>query len=235
MAKPTKAIKKKQQIDKAHHNMFVVVAGAAFLTGFAIVAAVFMFNKILFNNRVLAEKNNTFSVLENNNKNLVSLAEEVRALQANDDLRSVRIGDGDNLRVVLDALPAIGNSNALGASLKDKILAVPGVTIETISVTSTPDETDIPLEPESDQGLTDGESEITSSPIYFTFKLSGNVADLSQALKNVERSIRPIILDSVTLEVSSTDGQSNLVAVGHSFYEPLLEVKLGKKILENKK
>ena len=115
------AVKKKQQIDRASRKMFFAVAVASFLAGFAVVATVFIFNKMVFNAKVISEKNNTHDTLLKNNSNIIRLAEQVRALEMDESLLSIRLNDDEQaFRVVLDALPAIGNSTALGASLKEK-------------------------------------------------------------------------------------------------------------------
>lgn len=231
MAKKGGAIKKKQQIDKASRRMFLAVAIASFLTGFALVATVFILNKMVFNARVISEKNETYDILLKNNSNIIKLADQVRSLEVNDPLLSIRLSDEEQaFRVVLDALPAVGNSTALGASLRSKILSVPGVLVESIIVNPT-------IEESSDVAVDPGASgsDTVATPIYFTFKVVGSANNLSQVLKNVERSIRPIMVDEIRFEVSTVDYQSSLMVVGRSFYEPMIEAKLGSKKLESNK
>jgi hypothetical protein len=231
------AIKKKQQIDKASRKMFFAVAVASFLAGFAVVATVFIFNKMVFNAKVISEKNNTHDILLKNNSNIIRLAEQVRALEVDESLLSIRLNDDEQaFRVVLDALPAIGNSTALGASLKEKILAVPGVLVESIIVNPTIEESsELLLEQSSiDIELVEDPTAL-AVPIDFTFKIVGSIGDLSQALKNMERSIRPMIVTEVRFEVSSSDNQSTLAVTGRSFYEPMLEARLGSKEIRSDK
>jgi hypothetical protein len=150
---------------------------------------------------------------------------------------SIRLNDDEQaFRVVLDALPAIGNSTALGASLKEKILAVPGVLVESIIVNPTIEESsELLLEQSSiDIELVEDPTAL-AVPIDFTFKIVGSIGDLSQALKNMERSIRPMIVTEVRFEVSSSDNQSTLAVTGRSFYEPMLEARLGSKEIRSDK
>lgn len=224
----TKALKKRQQIDVVQRNMFIIVAVAAFVLGFAIMAIVFLSNKLAFNQRVINEKNKTLTTLTSNNRNLDDLAGEVMALQVNDALLSARLDGSDGLRVVLDALPATGNSNALGASLKDRILAIPGIMIESIDMVSTIDE----LSPGQFVTSTIGSGDFNS--ISFSFKVLGKASDLSQVLKNIEKSIRPIVVDSVKFEASSSSEQNIMTVTGHSFYEPMLQAELGKKTIDSR-
>lgn len=231
MVKKTKALKKRQQIDKAGRNMFTVVAITSFVTGFAIVAAVFIISKMLFNVRVISEKNKTYDVLLENNKNIVKLAEQVRALEIDESLVSARLDDTEqSFQVILDALPAVGNSTALGASLRDKILSVPGVIVDNLTVNPTSEEST------SGEFSQEALSNDDSIPILFNFKVIGRVGDVSQVLKNMEKSIRPIMVDVVRFEVSTgDDAQSSLVVQGRSFYEPMLEAKLKNKKIESGK
>lgn len=227
----TKSLKKRQQIDSAHRNMFIAVAVTAFVVGSSLVASALMVNRILFYNQVIAEQNKTYETLVKNNQNLDKLAASVRGLEVNDNLASVNLGGKSSLSVVLDALPALGNSTALGASLKEKILSVPGVIIEHIAVDGTPEETDS----KNQTGTLQNFSGIQIGQITFTFRVNGSASLLSQVLKNVEKSIRPISVDMVRFEASMDEKKSTMIVAGRSFYEPMQEVKLKTKVIKSKK
>lgn len=229
MAKSGKAIRKYQLIDKANRGVFTVVAVAVFLISFGLVAVIFMFNKMTFNANVISEKNKTYDVLVQNNKNMESLAQEFQALQTNDALRSIKVSDDDDaVKVVFDALPGTGNSTALGASLKDKLLSVPGVRIEHLTVEGTPEEV---APDELEEGLGEIDDSI-GHYIVFDFKVIGEVSELSTVLRNLEKSIRPIVASNVQFEVSTSEDQSSLTVRGYSFYEPMIDAKLGTKTIK---
>ena len=62
------ALRKRTQISKANRTMFLWIAGASALVGFAVVTSIFLGQQLLFNEKVLLEKNKTVSTLNANNK-----------------------------------------------------------------------------------------------------------------------------------------------------------------------
>lgn len=220
MAKKEVAIRKRQKIHKANHNIFIVVAIAAFIAGFSLVGATFLIKEIMFNNKVLSEKNNTISVLRQNNENVPKLEQDIKVLKTNEALLSSKFkADQDPLTVVLDALPAQVNSTALGSSLKEKLLSVQGVEIEKLMVQNT----------DSDELVE--ESTMAENRISFTFKVSGSsVNDLNSILRNLEKSIRVMHIDSFIIEQG--DEKNWLTVAGHTYYEPMLQASLKTKTVK---
>lgn len=230
------AIRKRTQIAHANRTMFIWVAAVSVLFGFAVVASMFLVQMISFNEKVIKEKNNTIAILKSNNINIVELKEQVRILDTNTTLEAVKAGAGDNaLQVILDALPAEANSPALGASLQNKLLNVPGVALDTLNV-----EPVAGVESLGEDGaasatpiLTDG----TAAPqtaINFTFSVVGNETDLRTLLQRLERSIRTISITSMKIEKQSStnlDGTTSEALVlkvsGRAYYEAekIIELK----------
>jgi hypothetical protein len=214
------ALRKRTQISKANRTMFLWVAGASVVVGGALVAALFLFQVLLFNERVIAEKNTTAEILKANTKNIDELQSQVRALDANSSLAAAKASDDDQaLQVVLDALPSDANSLALGASLQNRLLAgIPGLTIMSLRVTPVFGvETD---SSSSSDASGDGE-------IVFQFTVSGDEASLRSVLDNLERSIRTIHVDTVRIE---SQGSSRVLDVkARAFYEPARVVELRNK------
>ena len=222
MAKKEVAIRKRQKIHKANHNIFIVVAVAAFIAGFSLVGATFLIKKIIFNQKVLSEKNNTISTLRQNNKNVPKLEEDIKVLKTNEALLSSKFkSDQDPLTVVLDSLPAQLNSTALGSSLKEKLLSVQGTEIETLMVQNTDSE-----------GLIEESTTATAeNKISFAFKVSSpRVNDLNLVLRNLERSIRVMHVDRLIIEQG--DEKNWLTIEGHTYYEPMLQASLKTKTVK---
>lgn len=234
MAKETKAIRKQQQITKSARNMFVSIAIASALVGFAVVTSIFLINKIVFNQRVISAKNKTLKDLRNNNANLPALKNEIAILETNEALRSSRVdSEQDAIRVVIDALPATDNPTALGASVR-KLLSVEGVRVEDLVVSSGGSVVD--GEP-TDEGSVDSDAASTSdkslNAISFQFKAVGSVDVLNQVLKKLEQSIRAMSVDTVDFEIATDgDGQDTLTVVAHSFYQPMMKAELGEITME---
>ncbi|MDB5159783.1 MAG: uncharacterized protein JWO99_46 [Candidatus Saccharibacteria bacterium] len=227
------ALRKRTQISKANRTMFIWIAAASALVGFAIVIAIFLGQKLVFNEKVLLQKNKTISVLNADNKVVADLKTQVQVLDTNTDLASVKANDSDQtIQVILDALPSDANSLALGASLQNKLLAgVAGLTIESLqvdpvvgieSLTSSTGSA-IPTS-------TAGTGTASESQITFRFAVSGNPDALKQALTNLERSIRTIDITNLQIE---NQGASQIMTVqGRAFYEPAKNVVLYDKVVK---
>ena len=130
-----RALRKRQQIANANRAMFITVAGVSALVGVALVISLFLGQKLLFNEKVLAEKQNTINTLEKNNTLTKELKDNVRVLNTNQSLIDAKARPEDTpLRVVLDALPSDANSSAFGASLQQVLLVGDNVSIDTLTI-----------------------------------------------------------------------------------------------------
>lgn len=213
------ALRKRQQIENAGRNMFLWVALAAALVGTAGVVGVSLFQRMVFNQAVINEKNNTVSVLKNNNEIVEDLKNNVRVLNTNAQLRETPRSEGaEPLTVVLDALPSSANADALGTSLQEKLFDVGGVTIENLS----------PLT--ADDVATTDETGPTVGTIKYQFTVTtspSNINALKQVLRNFERSIRAINVKNLKIEQ-----QNNRVSMSgelEAYYLPEAKVELQKK------
>lgn len=227
------ALRKRTQISKANRTMFIWIAASSALVGFAIVIAIFLGQKLVFNEKILIEKNKTISVLNADNKVVGDLKTQVQVLDTNTDLASVKARDSDQtIQVILDALPSDANSLALGASLQNKLLAgVAGLTIDSLQVDPV-----VGIESlTSSTGTVISTSKSTSgiaseSQITFRFAVSGNPDALKQALTNLERSIRTI--DITNLQIENQGSTQIMTVQGRAFYEPAKNVALYDKVVK---
>ena len=191
MQKNDVALRKRQQIAQANRTMFLGVAAASAVVGAAFVLSFVLFQKLVFNEKVLIEKNNTAGTLQKNNQEAETLKENVRVLNTNQALVDLQTnGDNEPAQVVLDALPSTVNSAALGASLQsNQLLSQPGITIESLTVS--------PVAGVEDNGDQTGDATSTNgtNTIQFSFTVSTsshNAGALKDLLKRLERSIRTI-------------------------------------------
>jgi len=220
------ALRKRTQISKASRTMFIWIAAASALVAFALVAAIFLAQKLIFNEKVLLEKNRTISVLNANNNVVSDLETQVRVLDTNDDLAKVKSNETDQaIQVILDALPSDANSLALGASLQNKLLAgINGLTIDSLQVNPVEG-----IESLSD-GVEQASSENVANEITFRFQVTGTQEALQTALTNLERSIRTIGI--VTLKIENQGSTQVMTVEGRAFYEPAKEIKLYTKVVK---
>ncbi len=232
MAEQGTAIRKRQQIARANRMMFLWVAGVSVVVGIAIVASLFLLQKAWFNEKVLAEKSKTASILTDNNKVIGELKDQVRVLNTNDALRSVMTpADSQPVQVVLDALPSDANSSALGSSLQEKFLNGSGLTLDSLSVDpvqGVESQDSLNVQDASKSSTGSGDNQIT-----FRFSVSTDVSNASafkELLQKLERSIRAIDITSLSVE---TQGNRIILAVdGRAFYEPAKTVELKDKTVK---
>lgn len=222
------AIRKRSQIAQANRTMFLWIALASALVGIALVLGIFMVQKLLFNEQVLAAKQETLGTLAANNAVVDELKDEVRALDANEDLAQVKANEEDQaIQVILDALPSDANSLALGASLQNVLLAgIEGLTIESLQVDPV-----VGIETLTDESVVDasGDSAVANA-ISFQFVVSGSQEALKQVLTNLERSIRTIEITSLRIETQQ-DGPIMTVQA-RAFYEPARVVELEERTIK---
>jgi cell division protein FtsB len=213
MQKSDSALRKRQQITSANRTMFLWVAGVSAIVGIAIVLAVFLFQRLTFNEKVLSKKQTTVSTLEANNEVVDELEKNIRLLNTDQALLDSRASPDDKpLQVILDALPSDANSSALGSSLQNVLLPGPDITIDSLTVN--------PVGTESSDVATDG-------TMNFSFSVSvpaGRIDSLRELLRRLERSIRAIDVTALTVEMQGA--KVSLSVTAKAFYEPAKTIKL---------
>lgn len=130
------ALRKRQLISNSSRKMFLWVAGASVVVGFSLVAAWFLVQQIIYKEKVLTVKGQTVSTLRKNNAAAPKLAANIRVLETNQDLASVKATPNENaVRVILDALPSDNNVLALGASMQQVLIGgAQNITLESFAI-----------------------------------------------------------------------------------------------------
>lgn len=232
MDRATTGLRKRQQIGRANRMMLLWIIAVSVIVGIAVVLAIFLVQKIWYQEKVLNEKANTVKILQDNYKAVTDdngLKNEINKLNTNEALRATRLNDNASaLQSVLDALPADANSTALASSLQTKLLTgISGIKLESISVDQT-DSADT-------SGTTPVASNSTASAdqIGFSFSVSTegkNDAALRQVLENLEKSIRPFNVGTINVEAQGT--RVIMTVKGVSYYEPATTVQPVKKVVK---
>lgn len=229
------AVRKRTQIEATNKTMFLWVAGASVLLGFALVGAIFLTQMLIFNEKVLHEKDLTLKTLKSNNINIKELESKVRVLDTNQALMDARSTPEEQaIRVVLDALPSEANSPALGSSLQNKLLfGIDGFELDKLQVDPV---VGIETLDESGTGTSiSGGENIISLSFTGTSGDGRGVTPLQLVLENIEKSIRTIHVSTLTVEDQTQDGgdQRLMLTVGaNAFYEPAVQVKLEDKTVK---
>lgn len=225
------ALRKRSQIAQASKTMFLWIAIASVLVGTAAVVSIFLAQKLSYNEKVLSAKQKTVSNLDHNLSVVDELKTDVKALDANSALMSVKANTSDQaLQVVLDALPSDANSLALGASLQNKLLAnIEGsYSLESLQITPV-DGVEALLDTST---LDASDTSAQSNQISFNFSVKGDQAALRKVLENIEKSIRTIVVTHLTIETQADS--ITMTVEGHAFYQPAKSIELREETVPNK-
>ena len=215
---------KRVQIDKA--NMMIVAATsiAAFLTIFSLISSKALLGQRAYQARVIAEKSKANSQLDKNIKAVEELKKSYTVFVANDVniIGGSRVGtgdrDGDNAKIVLDALPSKYDYPAVASSLEKVLSDNQGYKLLAISG--------------KDDELNQNKVDAPSKPVEMPFTLS--VGTSYQGAKDLlslfERSIRPINVQSMTIAGAGDNLTVNIEA--NTYYQPERSLSITKKVVK---
>lgn len=212
-------LKKRQQIEVAGRVMFIWVAIAAVAVSFCAVTTQYLFTKWQHNSNVMQAKQIAADTLDQNIINAKQLTKEVDALVADSALGSVKTNPDDpSTKSVLDALPTNFDPAALATSLQQVILSRSSVSIENISV---PQETDASLQ---------AATEPVPQEMKFSFIITSSYDNIKKALVDIEHTIRPIKVTSISLAGSDNNLRAAIEAV--TYYQPPKSIGVGEEIVK---
>ncbi len=204
---------KRLLIDKANNTMVWVVAVASFVTVFSLVASKALLSQHSYQSRVTAGKEKAVKQLKSN----IAATKDLQvAYKAFVETPSNVLGgnpkgqgdrDGDNAKLVLDALPSKYDFPALATSL-DKILTIENFKIQSINGT----------DQEVEQANTEASANPESIEMPFSISFTGSYAGIGHLLSTLEKSIRPLQVQS--LELSGENGNMQATISGKTFYQP---------------
>lgn len=216
---------KRQLIDKANQKVVVMTSLAAFVVVFSLVASKALFSQMMYQNKIVTAKKQTFSQLKADYSAAQNLETAYQAFVSTPqnviggNPSGTAANDGDNGKIILDALPGQYDFPALATSL-NKLLTSQGVKIQ--SITGTDDEV--------------AQSEQTASaspqPVAIPFQVSanGNYQATVNTVKTFESSIRPIQVQSINL--SGDDANLTLTLAAQTFYQPQKSFNLSTKVIQ---
>lgn len=203
--------------------MVMILAAAAFVAVFSLVASRALLSQRSYQARVIAQKKKALAQLKINNQSASQLVNSYKAfVSAPDNIiggSSSGTGDrdGDNAKIVLDALPSKYDFPALATSI-EKILTNKNYKID--SITGTDDEL-------NQSQLSDN---TTAVEIPFEVTTEGNFDTAQQLLDIFQHSIRP--LKVVKLEFSGADNTLKIHVTGLSYYQPQKTLKISKEVVK---
>jgi hypothetical protein len=213
MAK-TASFTKRTLITKANSTMVIATGIAAFVLVFSAIASKTLISQASYQNRVISVKKKALATLESDLAARDSLVASYRSfvntpqnvLGGNPDGTGDQ--DGDNAKVILDALPSRYDFPALATSL-EKLISSQGLIILGISGT--------------DEEITQSVAQTEGSepqPIAMPFQLQvgGSYEGIQNLVDVFRRSIRPFQVQKV--EISGDEGSMTATIDAQTFYQP---------------
>lgn len=216
---------KRLQIDKANLTIIIVTSVAAFLTVFSLVACRSLLSQRSYQSKVIAKKEVAKKQLENNIKSSEKLVASYKAFVSTPDnvIGGSSTGqgdrDGDNAKIILDALPSKYDFPALATSL-EKLVTERNYKI--VSITGTDDE------------LTQLTAVETSTPepveMPFVINVQGNYDSMQSLVEVFERSIRPFYVTKLSL--NGSDSAITLGITAKTFYQPEKSLSIKNEVVK---
>lgn len=215
---------KRLQVDKANVSIVVTVSVAVFLTVFALVAAKGLLGQMAYQSKVIEAKSKTRQILKDNLSARDQLVTQYQAFVStttnviNGSSAGTGDRDGDNAKIILDALPSKYDFPAVGTSL-EKLIQANGLTITTISGTD-------------DEIAQSGQTSVSPQPIEMPFQvgLEGSTDQTAKFFEAIQRSIRPIKAQIVT--ITGDDAKITTTITANTYYQPEKNLNIREEVVK---
>jgi hypothetical protein len=212
-----KIISKRLQIDKSQATIVGFIAAAVFVAVFSLISSRALFSQSLYQTKVKEKKE---LARDNNEQNLDTVGDLVQSYQEFVNLSPNMLDgnpegngekDGDNARLVLDALPSKYDFPAMTSSI-EKIVKDKKLNLD--EITGVDDEV-------AQNQITD--STIQEMPVQII--VSGSVGNIQRLVSTLERSIRPFAIEKIVLEGGANDMKATIDMKTYYQPEKKLEIK----------
>jgi hypothetical protein len=211
---------KHEKVDRENTKIVSAVGVAAFIVVFGLFSVRALVSQSLYQGKVISEKEATLDQLEDNRASVDNLrnlytafvSESENVIGGSPDGDGPK--DGDNAKIVLDALPGEFDYPGVASSL-EKILTDGGYRIESIGGTE-------------DASLAGSDSS-AAVDVPYPFSIRASPKATENLLNTLESSIRPIYVDSLTIR--SNEGGLRTSFGIRTFYQPGVDFSLGEKVV----
>ena len=215
---------KRALIEKSNSTIVVVTSVACFIVVFSLVASWSLFDQFRYQARIISEDQKAQSQLTTDIQSVRSLeasynefvSTPTNAIGGNPTGTGPQ--DGDNAKLILDALPSKYDYPALVTSLEN-ILTSQAVKIQSIA------------------GTDDAANQISNQaspapqpqPMPFQVVVNGNYDAIQNVVKAFERSIRPFQVTS--LEISGDQSQLTMTISAQTYWQPAKSLDIRTKVV----
>jgi len=216
---------KRALIEKANARTVIYVSVAAFILVFSLVAVKTLVSQAAYQNRVIAKKRTAVNQLKTD----ITASSQLKASYAafistsqnaiGGDPNGNGPQDGDNAKIVLDALPSSYDFPGLTTSLEN-LLANQDVKID--GITGTDDE------------IAQGANQTSSTPapvaMPFSMSVEGSYNNLQTVVSALGRSIRPMQIQ--TMDLTGGSGNITLSVTAQTYYQPAKSLNINKTVVK---
>ena len=216
---------KRVLIDKTNSRIVAYTAAAAFMVVFALVSSRTLIGEAMYQSRLISAKKQSVSQLKTDIQSTSNLVTAYKAFVGTP--QNVIGGnptgngskDGDNAKIVLDALPSKYDFPALATSL-EKLLTSQNVQIQSISGT------------DDEVAQSNDQSSSNPSPVAMPFQISvtGNYQQIQNLVKTFNLSIRPFQIQ--TMQISGNESSMTLTMTAQTFYQPEKVFNVTQKVVQ---
>ena len=216
---------KRLMIDQANAKIVAYVSVAAFIVVFSLVATKTLISQASYQNHVISKKRAAVTQLK---ADISATGQLKTAYDAFTGASQNVLGgntsgtgaqDGNNAKIVLDALPSSYDFPGLTTSL-EALLGGQGVAIT--NITGTDDEV----------AQSTNQSSVTPQPVPMPFSVSvqGDYASIQNVINALQNSIRPMQL--LTLNLSGNQDKLTLTVTAQTYYQPAKSLNINKVIVK---
>lgn len=216
---------KRVQIDKANATMVLAVVISSFIFVFSIVAVKALWSQRGYQQRVITKKQKARDQLKKN----VDAAQNLEtAYKSFVDQNQNIIGgdhngtgpkDGDNAKIILDALPSKYDFIAMANSM-NSLFSTGGIKVAGISGT----------DDEVNQAKNASSPTPQPIPMPFTISVQGSYDSVRKMIATIEKSIRPVDVD--TLLISGSDDKLTVNITAKTYYQAAKSLKINTEVVK---
>jgi hypothetical protein len=204
---------KQLMINKANARMITVIIIASIVVVFSMVASRALLSQRSYQARVITQKEKAVKQLKTNVDAVQKLAgayttfvnQPVNAIGGS--LNGVGNRDGDNAKIILDALPSQYDFPALATSL-EKVLTSPTNKIEAITG----------IDDELNQQAANSSPNPLPVNMPFEIKVDSTYVSIQGLITTLQQSIRPFQV--LTMQLSGADAALKLDMTARTYYQP---------------
>lgn len=216
---------KRSLITQANRKIVIVTAIASFLVVFSLVASKTLLSQISYQSKIISSEKQARTMLQSDLDARDNLVDAYQAfintpqniLGGNPDGTGSQ--DGNNSKIVLDALPSTYDFPALATTL-EKLILSQGLQITGITGT--------------DQELTEENNQSSPNPepvaMPFQIQVGGSYQSIQNLITLFQQSIRPFQVQSVELNGNESSMTASISA--QTFYQPQKTLNISTQVVK---